>query len=145
MSPNAPRVRIGVILGAGASADASNPGGPPADARWRPPLAKDLFRFDAHPNYWEVASGYRGVRVLSPELAEVLAAGSASLEEKLTEFATHSDQRIREHFRQVPPYLRDLILSVTAQYSRNTSPGRAIFPLSAEPGVRERKTFRARR
>ncbi len=114
MSQHEPRTKIAVILGAGASTDAASPGGPPADAQWRPPLAKDLFRFDAHPNYWQVAAGYRGVRVLSPELAEVLAAGSASLEEKLAEFAVHPDQRIRGAFRQVPPYLRDLILSVTA-------------------------------
>jgi len=61
--------------------------------------------------------------VLTPELAEVLAAGSASLEAKLAESAVHPDPRIRDHFRQVPPYLRDLILSVTAGYTNNVSPG----------------------
>ena len=124
MAHRTPAVKIGVILGAGASADASNPGEPPARPEWQPPLAKDLFRFDAHPNYWAVAGRYRGVRVLTPELAEVLAAGTVSLEAKLADFAVHPDQRIRDHFRHIPPYLRDLILGVTAGYTNNVSPER---------------------
>ncbi len=83
--------KVGVILGAGASWDAWSPGGPPpTQPEWRPPLAKDLFLFGEHPIYWNVvAAGYRCVRVLASELAEVVAAGTATLEAKLVEYANH--------------------------------------------------------
>ncbi len=44
-----------VILGAGASADASSRGGPLPNAVWTPPLANELFQFDKRPIFWEVA------------------------------------------------------------------------------------------
>lgn len=113
--------KVGVILGAGASADAWNRGGPvPRPEGWRPPLAKDLFRPGERANFWSIMNGFPGVRVLASELGETANTG---LEAKLLEYARHPDERMRMHFRQVPLYLRDLILGVTEGYTNNVSPG----------------------
>ena len=112
--------KICVILGAGASKDAWSKGGPPRQNSWTPPLANELFQFDTRDLFWQVAKDYRGVRVLAPHLAERC---NASLEEKLLELSQHPDSRLRDCYRDVPPYLRDLILRVTDGYTQNVSPG----------------------
>ena len=109
-----------MILGAGASKDAWSKGGPPRQNSWTPPLANELFQFDARDLFWQVAKDYRGVRVLAPHLAE---RGGVALEEKLLELSRHHDSRIRDCYKDVPPYLRDLILHVTAGFTQNVSPG----------------------
>jgi hypothetical protein len=75
--------KVCVILGAGASADAWNVGGPLRDNDWAPPLAKELFQLGARKVFGKVAQSYPGVRVLASQLAESVEAGTATLETKL--------------------------------------------------------------
>jgi hypothetical protein len=113
--------KVCVILGAGASKDAWSKGGPPWQNSWIPPLANELFQFDgAREPFWQVAKDYRGVRVIAPLLAE---RGDVALEEKLLELSQHRDSRIKDCYKEVPPYLRDLILHVTVGFTQNVSPG----------------------
>lgn len=49
------RPKACVILGAGASHDVWNPGSPPADESYRPPLAIDLFNIGGHPELPELS------------------------------------------------------------------------------------------
>jgi hypothetical protein len=113
--------KVTVILGAGASADAWNETGPPADQEWRPPLANELFGH--RPAFWEVLKRYQGARVLATDLGEQARTGSLKLEARLREFATHPDTGIRAHFKHVPPYLRDLLNAVVRNYTEGHSPG----------------------
>jgi SIR2-like domain len=112
--------KVAVILGAGASKDAFNETGPPRNQSWQPPLAAELF--GQRPAFWPVMAQYSGVRVLASELGEMMRRG-ANLEVKLREYAEHSDRRIREHFNEVPAYLRDLIISVWQNFTNTISPG----------------------
>ena len=116
------RTKVCVILGAGASADASNEGGPPANPTWKPPLASELFGrrmvFQSG-----AARPYPGVRALASELGEL---GPLPLEAKLLEFARDPRDLVRRYFRQVPLYLRDLLLSVTTNYTGGENPGNHV-------------------
>lgn len=113
--------KVCVILGAGASADAWNASGPPATPEWKPPLAKELF--GQRDTFWGFMQRFPGVRVLSAELAEVVRSGTIALEAKLLEYARHPDKRISERFKEVPPYLRELILAVVEKHTGGISPG----------------------
>lgn len=116
--------KLAVILGAGASADSWNPSGPPRGVHWQPPLARELF--GQREAFWEVLGRYPGVRVLASELSELAGSGTINIEAKLREYATHHDERIRNHFKEVPLYLRDLIVSVVRQFTRGISPGNHV-------------------
>lgn len=115
------RSKVCAILGAGASKDASAAGGPPTNPNFEPPLAKELFgRRTVFTS--GAAAPYRGVRVLASELGEL---GGTSLEAKLVEFARDPRPHVRRYFRQVPPYLRDLLLNVSVNYTKG-SPGNHV-------------------
>ncbi len=113
--------KVAVILGAGASYDAWNETGPPAEMAWRPPLAREFF--GARQAFWPVLGSYRGARLLASELGELARGDAFNIELKLREFAEHNDQRIRRAFREVPPYLRDVILEVVRTYTGTHNPG----------------------
>jgi len=113
--------KVAVILGAGASYDCWNDTGPPADMHWRPPLARDLF--GTRPAFWDVLVRFNGARVLASELGELARGDAFNIEVKLREYAEHKDQRIRQAFKDVPLYLRDLISSVVYRYTANQHPG----------------------
>ncbi len=68
-----------VILGAGASKDSWNNGGPPRKEEWMPPVAAELFRFGERLKFADIASAYPGVSVLASDLGEL---GGTSLEAK---------------------------------------------------------------
>lgn len=112
--------RIAVILGAGASADAWNETGPPRIQAWQPPLARELF--GQRQDFWPILERYPGAHVVSADLAELIRTGAMNIEAKLREYAEHADPRIRNHFRQVPPYLRDLMNAVVLSFT----PGGAL-------------------
>lgn len=122
--------KVAVILGAGASADAWNDTGPPREPAWTPPLARELF--GRRPAFWEVLQRYRGARVLAAELGELARVETFSLEAKLREYSAHPDPRIRAAFKEIPPYLRDLINQVVQRYTYN-------FPI---PGTHMRFVMR---
>src|ERR1700730_1027179 len=113
--------KVCVILGAGASKDGWNEGGPPRNMNWEPPLAAELFRFGQRPAFLGPAGPYHGEQVLASELG---ALGTAPLDAKLLEYAKHPHERMKRYFRQVPLYLRDLFLSVSANFTQGgASPG----------------------
>jgi hypothetical protein len=114
--------RIAVILGAGASADAWNETGPPRNQAWQPPLARELF--GQREAFWPILERYPGAHVISADLGELVRTGAVNIESKLREYAEHSDPRIRNHFKQVPPYLRDLMNQVVTSFTgRSALPG----------------------
>ena len=101
--------KVCVILGAGASFDVRNEGSPTIRGEWRPPLARDLFDIEAHPSYTEILQRYPGANFLANLLAPNISAGPVALERELRHYAEHNDLQLRQHFKHVPPYLRDLI------------------------------------
>ena len=106
-----------MILGAGASHDVRNRGSLLIDEDWQPPLAKDLFDIAEHPVYSEeVLNKYPGAHFLASLLAEEIASGEEGVEATLKKYAEHPDPQMREHFKQVPLYLRDLIFLASHRY-----------------------------
>ena len=104
-----------VILGAGASADAWSEGGPvPRSTGLRPPVARELFNFGSRADFYSVARTYPGVQALAAELGEL---GGRSLEARLREYADDPRDLVKRYFRQVPLYLRDLLVKVTTEYT----------------------------
>jgi hypothetical protein len=113
-----------VILGAGASADAWNSGGPSRSGNWNPPVAAELFNFGRREVFLGPASPYHGVQVLAADLGEL---GGQSLEAKLQEYARDPRDLIKRYFRQVPLYLRDLLVEVTTKFTSNgANPGNHV-------------------
>ena len=112
-----------VILGAGASKDISGEGTTIklGGEAWQPPLAKDLFAISHHPYYQAVLSKYPGADFLAQSLATQISSGQDNIENALREYAEHSNTRIREQFKQIPPYIRDLIHRCTTQYTNSPS------------------------
>jgi len=106
--------KAAVILGAGASYDVHNGAVPVKDSNMRPPLARQLFE----PRFWQWMSQYRGAEVLGAELARLAQRQEVpfDLEAKLSEYASSKDQRTRDAFKQVPPYLRDIVNAVVGGY-----------------------------
>ena len=110
-----------VILGAGASHDVRNDGSPEEHREWKPPLARDLFDLRKNKVYWDILERYPGAKVLAQEIASFVSEGEFSIEQKLREFADHDSQQIQEHFRFVPPYLRDLVHFACGEYTPTPS------------------------
>lgn len=105
-----------VILGAGASKDAWNSGSPKNDD-YEPPLASELFKTGVRGSvYHKVAGNYPRAYYLANLLAPYQGGSGFNLEEKLREFAYHDDDHIRDAFKEVPPYLRDVLWEVSRHY-----------------------------
>jgi hypothetical protein len=107
-----------VILGAGASHDAVNQGSRIRDARWRPPLAKSLFDIQGNPYYATILDRYPDAsylaQILEPRLSDDNTVG---MEAELRRLADHSSPIIRQKFKFVLPYIRDVILECTLNYA----------------------------
>lgn len=113
MSPS----RVCVILGAGASCDVAGEGSLIIEPEFRPPLASELFDIRNYPQNWAVLSPYRGARVLTQMLAPLISSGQIDVESALRKYAEHTDSQIREQFKHIPPYLRDLIYRASTGYT----------------------------
>ncbi len=109
--------RAVVLLGAGASADVSN-GASTETLQWKPPLAAELFSQRAHTDFREQLYGYRGAQTLSALLIRDAEAGTLDLEERLRSFANHQSEVVQRHFKDVPPYLRDVLWACSRNYVR---------------------------
>jgi len=109
--------KVCVILGAGASHDVAGEGSTLINPQFQPPLARDLFDIDGHPVYWELMQPYNGAAVLSQELAPLILSGETSIEKELRRYAQHKDERIRQNFKHIPAYLRDLLYRASTQYT----------------------------
>ena len=105
-----------VILGAGASHDVWDRGAIIKREEFKPPLAKDLFDISTHPVNQQILNEYQGAHFLAQQLASRLSGGMLSLEEALRGYANHNNAQIREHFKHIPAYLRDLIYRTSNQY-----------------------------
>lgn len=106
--------RAAVIVGAGASYDVHwDREDPHLRNEFRPPLANELF--DAR--FWPQRSSYNGAAALGAELGMLAKNGALALEEKLTEYANSADSRTRRLFRDIPPYLRDVLNDASYRYS----------------------------
>jgi hypothetical protein len=70
-----------------------------------------------------VLARYPGVCALAAELGELAQLSSMSVEAKLREYAEHHDPGIGAHFKEVPPYLRDLLNGVVGNYTSGRNPG----------------------
>lgn len=106
-----------IILGAGASHDVYNGGSPLINVDFKPPLARDLFDMEQHPTYWQVMQQYPRARVLTQLLSPKARKNEFSLEQELRTLANHSDPQVAAHFKQIPPYLRDLLLKASYEYT----------------------------
>ncbi|MBI4267451.1 MAG: SIR2 family protein [Chloroflexi bacterium] len=109
--------KVCVILGAGASSDVHNDGSRLIDEKLKPPLARELFDIKHREAFWEFINEYEGARFFASLLEPVLSSGERSIEQKLREYAGHKDPSIRKHFKDVPPYLRDLLQAVSNRYT----------------------------
>ena len=139
--------KVCVILGAGASYDVHGFGSAyldsqksetnvyslPTGPEFRPPLVKDLFDLERNPRYREILNYYHGADFLAQTLAQQSRHEDFNLEEELLRLANHDDGQTRENFKQVPAYLRDLLLACSEGYTaRPTSYSQLVQHLVAE-------------
>jgi hypothetical protein len=110
--------KLAVVLGAGASYDVWNEG--TIESRdWRPPLTRELFRIDIRPTFAPILQYYPGAAALVQELGPLSADQSSfDLENKLREYADHSDPRVRRLYKEIPLYLRDVIAEARTHHVR---------------------------
>lgn len=116
IAENPPR-KVCVILGAGASYDVRSAGSPVVNEGLRPPLARDLFNLDRHGEFRSILAQYEGAVVLAQNLAARSSLGDFDLEKELKRIAEHPDDQVREHYKHVPPYLRDLLMMCSYGYT----------------------------
>lgn len=109
--------KICVILGAGASYDVHDAGSSLLEAGLRPPLARDLFDFDERDHFRSILAEYEGAVVLAQSLANKSRQPDFDIEAELRRIAQHPSDQMREHFKHVPPYLRDLLTVCSYGYT----------------------------
>ena len=120
--------KICVVLGAGASHDVKNAGSPSGAIsrdsgivgrpELKPPLAKDLFNIESNEAYWDYLREYKGAQVLTQGLAQQSLRDGFDLEAELRRLAYHQTSLvIKQHYRHIPPYLRDLIAACSYEYT----------------------------
>ena len=108
--------KVCVILGAGASYDVRSDASPVITPKLRPPLAESLF--DAgNPEFWRVLQRYSGASFLAQNLITDLANGTG-LEDALGHYAEHPSEQLRQRFKHIPPYLRDLLWQCSENYTK---------------------------
>lgn len=113
-----PRPKVCVILGAGASFDVRNIGTPSIAPNMRPPLANELFNMQENPHYFStIMDVYPRAKVLAQIIAPRAAAGTETIETELARLARHEDPQTSQDFKQIPPYLRDLLYRVSRGYT----------------------------
>lgn len=106
-----------VVLGAGANKEIQG------DARaiddiWEPPLANELFGVKLEKIRWRTLfEEYSGAVAIAARLALIARKGTFGLEQALRQLSEHSDPSVRDNFREVPAYLRDLLHTVSTQYT----------------------------
>ena len=69
-----------------------------------------------------VLGSYREARFLASRLERVASIGEKAIEEALREDREHKDLEIRQKFKQVPAYLRDLIFIATREHIHRPDP-----------------------
>ena len=84
-------------------------------------MARDLFDIEGHPEYAKVLSQYAGAVVLAQLLAPKTRDPGFNLELQLREYAYHDNPEIRQQYKHVPPYLRDLLWKSSILYTDRPS------------------------
>lgn len=97
----------------------ANEGANTHDVAFRPPLAVDLFNIAGNSQYENIIQQYRGADTLAAILGPLIASGSEGVESALQRFSNHKETDLRRAFKDVPPYLRDLIFACSTKYVRN--------------------------
>ena len=114
--------KVCVILGAGASTAVDNGSAPILEyGAFKPPLASDLFAIGRHPEFFDILTRYPGAQSLASVLSPLSEGTDFNLESRLQNLADNKDERVRQQFKQVPPYLRDLLAAASYRYTH--SPG----------------------
>ena len=109
--------KVCVILGAGASHDIKTQGSRIINELCQPPLAASLFNI-RNDMTWQAIAPYTGARFLRAKLESDTASG-VTFEDALRNYASHQSKPIRESFKHVPPYLRDLLCQCSEYYIRD--------------------------
>ena len=103
---------VALVIGAGASKEVWNGRSPKmaTEGDWTPPLAADLFKFKTMPHYYKLAKDWPGAIELTQDLAGPNRENLA-LETELQRLAEHPADHVRQQFKDIPPYLRSLLLA----------------------------------
>ena len=104
-----------VILGAGASHDVAGQNA----GRAIPPLANELFS-DVYSE--RILRRYPEARFLASRLESIVLEGEQAIEDALREDKEHSDETIRQKFKEIPAYLRDLIFAACELHKGRPDP-----------------------
>jgi hypothetical protein len=83
---------------------------------WRPPLTSELFGARARADFWDILTQYPDALTLYTQLFPLATGGTLPLEQKLSEFATHSNVNIRRQFKQIPAYIADVLHRSSYEY-----------------------------
>jgi hypothetical protein len=103
-----------MITGAGASFDCGEKSNA-FNHDYRPPLVAELF--DSRPQFYEILHKYEGVSRLRQSIeAQIKRDPAIGLEQVLLSFATSSNHNVRRLFRDIPPYLQELIGTVRNKF-----------------------------
>ncbi|MCH8910948.1 MAG: SIR2 family protein [Chloroflexi bacterium] len=115
-----------VILGAGASFDSWNTDPRNAQEQWWPPLAAHLF--GSHPSdtrrrkradsFIRTLNRYPGAEYVAGLLNQMNIGEDYRFEDELTRIA--SNPNLAKHFREVPPYISDIISEVSVHFGRTS-------------------------
>ena len=109
--------KLCIILGAGASWDVGNSGSPVVNGGLRPPLARELFDFANRDEFRAILDEYEGAVALAQTLASKSNDSSFDLEQELRRISEHPSDWMRDHYKHIPPYLRDLLLMCSYEYT----------------------------
>lgn len=115
-----------VILGAGASFDSWNTRPQNAEESWWPPLAPHLF--GSHPSdprrryrrtsFIPILENYPGADFVAGLLNQENIGDDFKFEDELTRIA--KNPKLAKHYREVPPYLSDIISEVSFFFGRTS-------------------------
>ena len=109
--------KICVILGAGASYDVRNEGFSFLNRGLQPPFAQQLFDLEQRGEFRSIIGDYEGAVVLAQELASRSRSSDFNLEKELRILSEHTSQLVKNHYKHIPPYLRDLLLVCSYEYT----------------------------
>ena len=131
MSTNEGLPKLCVILGTGASYDIHSNAAPELDPAFRPPLASQLCKISDRA-YSQVEEYYLRARYVFNRVEAFERGGNTpdgekfDLEKALRFIAHHNDPVERNNYKEVPPYLRGLLMK--ASYEHATDPTNYITP-----------------
>ena len=120
--------KLTVVLGAGASYGIADPDGTEIkDAGWQPPLANELF--GPRPAFEGLLDRYPGAAMLGAKLRALSRSNGLEIEKELRKYADSHDPNTQRLFKEVPFYLRDVVLASQTGYARRPTNYDHLLPL----------------